>query len=78
MTYVQPHFRYGALSYIEPNSDKETANTKFKKFQSKYNKTWKIVMKIPNKTRTGDMDKLLGTQSARMLTYSSYLIAYNK
>ena len=78
MTYVQPHFRYGALSFIERRSEKLRANTKFKRFESKYNKTWKTAMKIPSKTAKEDLNKILGVQNAEMLTFSSYLSAYNK
>ena len=61
MTYVQPHFRYGALSFIESEEDKKKQSSKFKKFQSKYYKSWKTVMKIPNKAYIEDLDKILGT-----------------
>ena len=78
MTYVQPHFRYGALSFIERKREKIQVNTKFKRFESKYNKTWKTAMKIPSKTAKDDISKILGIQNAQMLTFSSYLTAYNK
>ena len=61
MTYIQPHYRYGALCFIEEKHEKDKPNTKFKIFERNYNQTWKKAMRTPNKTYRKDLEQILGS-----------------
>ena len=83
LTYIAPHFRYGALVYYQQNGrgQFDSGSAKFRKLQQLYNATVKQAFKLPPKGNTAVVNGLLGTASLQntiMRSYSTNAIKWQK
>ena len=74
LTYIAPHFRYGALVYYQQNQrgQFDSSSAKFRKIQQLYNSTVKQAFKLPPKGSREVVNSFLGSVSMQNTVMRSY------
>ena len=77
MTYVIPHFRYGALIFndIRNKHEKRTRGNKLGYMQDLLRKTYKRIMNLSKNAETSKVTQLMGNWNMKTLTLTSYIRA---